>query len=462
MHTGQLINIATLPVNPLTKQELLERLTDRFKKGQGSWIITAYSETLRWSLVRPDLAEVFRSADLIVADGVVLGIADKFLNLPYRSKNFYAKILESWLQILGIGIKSIFDPKFPYQKIPEKIVGADLVWDIAHLCATQHKSIFIVGGYGDTPERVAKLLTDIFPNLQIVGTSNSNPEDQALPLLIQSSKADCILVAFGHPRQEVWISKHRGLFPNSLVIGLGGTFDYLTKKRLSPPRLIRQNGFEWLWRLFTQPWRITRIIQATFSLGLALVRYKVFSASPFRSNAACIAVNKDSKILVARKSWVEMKQAGLPKQLWHQPMWQFPQGGIDKGETVEQAAQRELYEETGIRSSKLLFVSPHRHRYTWNNATRPLLIDKFKLVRKYQAQGQEQFIVYFYFFGQDSEVILDKRELSEYKWLDLEEVGQILQKERLPVLEIIRKDWPEILKELSNYGNITDYETDLR
>tara|TARA_B110000014_G_scaffold259099_1_gene246289 strand:- start:4544 stop:5053 length:510 start_codon:yes stop_codon:yes gene_type:complete len=58
------------------------------------------------------------------------------------------------------------------------------------------------------------------------------------------------------------------------------------------------------------------------------------STDEYRLNAAIIIINKDGKLL-----WCQRKR---------EKGWQFPQGGIDKGETAEEAIIRETYEEVGL------------------------------------------------------------------------------------------------------------------
>ncbi len=71
----------------------------------------------------------------------------------------------------------------------------------------------------------------------------------------------------------------------------------------------------------------------------------------FRANVGIIICNKIGQIFWARR--------------YNQHSWQFPQGGIDQGETAEQAMYRELYEEVGLKKEhvKILAVSRNWLRY---------------------------------------------------------------------------------------------------
>jgi exopolysaccharide biosynthesis WecB/TagA/CpsF family protein len=73
---------------------------------------------------------------------------------------------------------------------------------------------------------------------------------------------DFFFVAYGHPSQEKFIVRNMNQIPAKVSIGVGGTFDYISKiKSRSPEYLISMN-LEWLYKLITQPWRFNRIIRA--------------------------------------------------------------------------------------------------------------------------------------------------------------------------------------------------------
>jgi len=67
-----------------------------------------------------------------------------------------------------------------------------------------------------------------------------------------------LFVAFGAPKQEFWISENLNKIPVKVAIGVGGAFDYISGKIPRAPRFIRNIGFEWLFRLVVQPWRMKR------------------------------------------------------------------------------------------------------------------------------------------------------------------------------------------------------------
>ena len=68
-----------------------------------------------------------------------------------------------------------------------------------------------------------------------------------------------LLVAFGAPKQEMWVDRMRGRIEGTVAIGVGGAFDYLTGRVPRAPLWMRRAGLEWLFRLGRQPWRIRRM-----------------------------------------------------------------------------------------------------------------------------------------------------------------------------------------------------------
>ena len=93
--------------------------------------------------------------------------------------------------------------------------------------------------------------------------------------------------------------------------------------------------------------------------------------------------------------------------------WQMPQGGIDKGETPEAAAFRELSEETGIHHSKARLIGATAGWLSYD-----IPVELIPMLWNGQYRGQEQKWFAFEFLGKDSDIniITKEPEFSEWAW----------------------------------------------
>lgn len=102
--------------------------------------------------------------------------------------------------------------------------------------------------------------------------------------------------------------------------------------------------------------------------------------------------------------------------------WQMPQGGTDSKEFIEQAAYRELYEETGIKNAKIMEIARENLFYDL-----PLEMAKRLWGGKYT--GQEQTWIAMEFTGTDAEINLNTHttsEFSRWQWVDLEKTVDLI------------------------------------
>ena len=433
------VDVADLKLNPLTKQELLSLIEERIRENKKTFLTTLYSEFLYHSLRDREVRGMLNKADIAIADGIGVIWAEYFLSRPFSFSGYYLKIVQAWWQVVYTGASILLSPKSLYRVFPEKIVGADLFWDLASLANENNYSLYLLGGYGDTTQRVKEKLLVKFPTLNIVGASNKSPNETGTIVEdIKNTKPDMLLVAFSSITQERWIVQHFSDLPIKFAVGLGGTFDYVTGKRLQPPKFVRSLGLEWFYRLFTQPHRIVRIYQAFWGLILSLVRYKVFMNSGFRKNAAAVVIDKENKILIVKRNPHDpyLISTGDASSKKFNNYWQFPRGGVDGIETYQQAAKRELWEEVGLSDVEFMSLAPETTSYEWNNAKRPLLGNVYK------HKGQEQHIVFFKYLGDSSEIKLDNRELVDYMWVDIGDLNSIFNPELHSVVQIVEKYCP--------------------
>ena len=120
----------------------------------------------------------------------------------------------------------------------------------------------------------------------------------------------------------------------------------------------------------------------------------------YRKCAGAVVFNKDGKVFVASR--LGMTNA-----------WQFPQGGIEKNETIEEAARRELFEETSISSVKLIHSEKQPIRYEF-----PKHIKNNFTKNGIHSDGQDIFFSLFYFEGKEQEINLEtkEQEFDSYMW----------------------------------------------
>ncbi len=435
--TTNKIDVAGLRISAITKLVLLEKIRDRISKREKTFVVTPYSEFLYASQRDLELRHLLNSADFALADGVGILWADLFLSQPLTMKWFYLNAIQAWWQVVWTGASIVLHPSALYKNIPEKIVGADLIWDLARLAVENNFRIYLLGGWGSVAQQTAQKLQNKFPGLKIVGTSNKNMSDPTILDDINKVSPDMVFVAFKAQVAEQWIADNLSKTNAIFAIALGGTFDYIAGVKKQPPKFIRKGGLEWLWRLITQPSRVFRIYRAFCGLILSLVRYKVYLSTPYRRNACAVVVNNEGKILLCKRTTIIRR--GFSPRDTTVDYWQFPQGGLDTGEDLVKGAQRELQEETGIVHVSLLGKAKYVNRYYWKNAIRPLLTRS-----RYHYKGQEQGTIFFKFIGLESEIQLDDRELTSYQWLTSSEVIQIIAPERREHAETVLAELAEI------------------
>jgi N-acetylglucosaminyldiphosphoundecaprenol N-acetyl-beta-D-mannosaminyltransferase len=123
---------------------------------------------------------------------------------------------------------------------------------------------FLYGGTDAVVEKLVIELTRLFPNLLICGRYSPPFRSINEPLCvddverIRAAKPDLVWVGIGSPKQELLMRMYRPELPGCVLLGVGAAFDFHSKTKAQAPRWIRQSGFEWLFRLLTEPRRLGR------------------------------------------------------------------------------------------------------------------------------------------------------------------------------------------------------------
>jgi N-acetylglucosaminyldiphosphoundecaprenol N-acetyl-beta-D-mannosaminyltransferase len=216
-------NILGVGITDASKREILEYVienVENFKKKL--YLVTPNPEFLVLANKNFSFKNILNQADLASADGVGLMFAGKFLGKPLK----------------------------------ERFTGVDIVENLCERVAVKPITVGFLGGRVGVAEKAAECLQKKYPGLKIAFVGGEWQEKRTSDK--NSKLIDILFVAFGAPKQEFWISENLDKIPVKIAIGVGGAFDYISGKTPRAPVFMRNAGFEWLFRLIVQPWRIKR------------------------------------------------------------------------------------------------------------------------------------------------------------------------------------------------------------
>ena len=161
-------------------------------------------------------------------------------------------------------------------KLKKKNTGPDILWEFARSANEHGYSSYFYGDEEPVLQRLEERLKGVFPGLKIVGLRSPpfrqlTPEEDAADVeAINQAAPDVLWVGLGMPKQERWISEHRAHLRVTVAVGAGAAFKFVSGDVGRAPSWLRNMGFEWLWRLLSEPKRVWRrvLIDAPQFIGL--------------------------------------------------------------------------------------------------------------------------------------------------------------------------------------------------
>ena len=217
--------------------DALQYVHSHLKENKGMQIVTINPEMITLGKKDNDFARILNGADLIIPDGVGVKIA---------------------LKIKGIK--------------QENIPGIEFSKKLISLCELDGYSVGLLGAREEVIQRAADNLRAEFSNLNITYIRNGYFSAEEENIILQEIKAispRVLFVALGAPKQEFLISKLKKEMPETVFIGVGGSFDVWSGMVKRAPLDWQKIGLEWLYRTIKEPARFKRIFPA---LPLFLVR----------------------------------------------------------------------------------------------------------------------------------------------------------------------------------------------
>ena len=151
------------------------------------------------------------------------------------------------------------------RRIPERITYADWMWRLAAFAEAEELSLYFLGGRPGFAKMAARRLRERYPGLNLVGIHHGffdrtagSPENEAVIREVNAVKPDILVVGFGMPLQEYWLMENGDRIEARMALTGGAVFGYISGELQRGPRLLVENGFEWLARLLVDPRRLWR------------------------------------------------------------------------------------------------------------------------------------------------------------------------------------------------------------
>lgn len=216
-------------VYPGTAQEFTEQAAKAMCEGKRMFIVTANPEILMFAEKNDDLHTLLmETADAITPDGISVVKAMHSCGLPAK----------------------------------ERITGVDLAENLLETAGQKGLSVFLLGAKEEVVSTLAEKLRARHPNLTVNYRNGYEPDKDAIFETIAEQKPDLVLVALGCPAQERLIAKHLDKFEKGVFVGVGGSFDVLSGKKMRAPALFVKTNTEWLYRIVREPSRLKRFWQS--------------------------------------------------------------------------------------------------------------------------------------------------------------------------------------------------------
>jgi N-acetylglucosaminyldiphosphoundecaprenol N-acetyl-beta-D-mannosaminyltransferase len=217
-----------LPFAPLTRSQAVEALADLVESGQPSFFITANMHYAMLTHENPVLREINERAALILADGAPL----------------------------------VWASRWKKAGLPERVAGADLIFELCAHAARKGYRVFLLGGAEGVADEAARRLGERYPGLNIVGTESppyrelTPEEDDRLIERIRSTSPDILILAFTQPKGELWIAANHRRLGVPLCVNFGAGLDFAAGRVRRAPHRLQKLGLEWAYRMWLEPSRL--------------------------------------------------------------------------------------------------------------------------------------------------------------------------------------------------------------
>ena len=218
----------------------------------------------------------------------MIGDANQHLIIPVNPEMIMAaqtniefrQIINNASLVLPDGIGVILASRMYGKPISSRVPGVDMVERLASFAQQRGFRIFLLGAAEGVATLAAHRLQEQYPGLLVAGVHAGSPHpDEELEIcrMINDVHPHILLVAYGAPKQELWLARNLHKLHIPVAMCVGGTFDFIAGTVIRAPLWVQTIGFEWVYRLIQEPRRWHRMLalpRFAFSIFINFFRDK--------------------------------------------------------------------------------------------------------------------------------------------------------------------------------------------
>lgn len=251
--------VLDFPITALRFNEQIQTILEWAREHKSKTVCVANVHMLMEAHWNPEFGSVLKDADMVTPDGMPL----------------------VWM-MKKLGATS-----------QDRVAGLDILACVCESAQKEDVSLCFVGSQTTILSGMRSRLKKEYPDLNIAAMEPlpfrplTESEDEALINKINQSGAGVVFVSLGCPKQEKWMAEHKDKI-QAVMIGLGGAFPVYAGLHKRAPRIIRESGFEWLYRWLQEPRRLwgryTKTIPPFMWLAMKQLIITNYSVSNSASN----------------------------------------------------------------------------------------------------------------------------------------------------------------------------------
>ena len=256
------VRLAGVPLDPISFRDAVCAVVEHARAdGPTGYVVTPNAQHVVLHQSDALLREIYAKAFLVATDGVPLLWAARLLG----------------------------------NKLPGRVNGTDLFEVLCAAGAQSALRVYFLGGRPGAATAAAARLLQRHPTLEVCGIYcpdygfEWDPAEQAKILRdINACRPHILFVGLGAPKQEYWMYNNRRTLDVPVMLGIGGSFEFVGGIVPRAPRWMQRAGLEWFFRLLLEPERLWKRYLIGNTIFCALIARELFSNRSVRAKAAVV------------------------------------------------------------------------------------------------------------------------------------------------------------------------------